>query len=126
MLVTIAFICLLVAPARAFGAGNVHDSSGLFGFNTRHGDIGTLLASLPMSFLSNAGAIKCTRVTIRLISSFRFTLLIIIINYAAGELRDYSQLFDVNSLKNVQEPLLRAGYQSRTLSNLDSLLENLL
>ena len=80
------------APTAAFGAGNIRDTSGLFGYNARHGDIGTLVASLPLSFLSSAvfGPINVKRV------------------YLGNWLRDYSQIIDVNALKKVPEPLLRA------------------
>ena len=83
---------VFAAPTAAFGAGNIRDASGHFGYNARQGDIGTLVASLPLSFLSSAvfGPINVKRV------------------HLGNWLRDYSQIVDVNALEKVPEPLLRA------------------
>ena len=86
-------ICLLVAPAAAFGAGDIPGDKGLDGYVWRHGDIATaVLLSLPISFQTN----------------YKFTKLEKMNIYFGNWLRDYSQLIDVSLLQRLPEPLLRA------------------
>ena len=81
-----------VSPAAAFGAGNVPANSGLFGYNGRHGDIATLLFSIPIV----VGALGKTK------------NLDVVRIYFGNWLRDYSQIMDVSMFQKVPAEALRA------------------
>ncbi|KAI0159805.1 heterokaryon incompatibility Het-C [Xylariaceae sp. FL1272] len=94
VLVLCLVFCLLVlvAPASAFGAGEVPVGSEFKGYVWRHGDINEVLAYLPVSFITN----------------HRFTQLERKQIYFGNWLRDFSQVIDTTCLENVPEPILRA------------------
>ncbi|KAK0513269.1 hypothetical protein JMJ35_004255 [Cladonia borealis] len=90
----IILLCLcLVSPAAAFGAGNIPTSSGLFGFNGRHGDIATMLLSV--SLTAATASAKMKNLDMKRV-------------YFGNWLRDYSQIMDVKPLKLIPEEVLRA------------------
>jgi len=91
LLLITAVLCF-VAPAHAFGAGNIPDTSALDGHLWRHGDIADLLITLPMSFITNRAFKK---VDVKVI-------------YFGNWLRDYSQLLDVGSITKIPEDILRS------------------
>lgn len=94
---TVPYITLLslcfISPAAAFGAGNIPTNSGLFGFNGRHGDIATLLLSIPITIA--AASAKTKEMNMKRV-------------YFGNWLRDYSQIMDVTMLQKAPEELLRA------------------
>lgn len=90
---TILLSLFLVSPAAAFGAGNIPTGSGLFGFNGRHGDIATLLLTIPIT----AAAASATTKTLNMQRV-----------YFGNWLRDYSQIMDVTAMQKVPEEVLRA------------------
>ncbi|KAI8635369.1 heterokaryon incompatibility Het-C [Xylariaceae sp. FL1651] len=83
---------LLIAPARAFGAGEVPAGSDFKGYVWRHGDIAEVLKYLPISFITH----------------YRFTQLQRKQIYFGNWLRDFSQVIDTTCLENIPEPILRA------------------
>ena len=85
-------ICFF-SPTAAFGAGSVPTSSDLFGFNGRHGDIVTLLLSIPIT--AAAASAKTKNLNIKRV-------------YFGNWLRDYSQIMDITLMQKVPEELLRA------------------
>ncbi|KAI0131871.1 heterokaryon incompatibility Het-C [Xylariales sp. AK1849] len=92
-LILIVFITLiLVAPAAAFGAGEVPAGNEFKGYVWRHGDITEVLKALPASFITH----------------YRFTRLQRKQIYFGNWLRDFSQVIDTTCLDNVPEPILRA------------------
>ncbi|KAI1077178.1 heterokaryon incompatibility Het-C [Whalleya microplaca] len=83
---------ILIAPASAFGAGEVPVGSEFKGYLWRHGDIGEVLQYLPVSFITHYGFTQLERKQI----------------YFGNWLRDFSQVIDTACLENVPEPILRA------------------
>jgi hypothetical protein len=83
---------VLVAPASAFGAGEVPTGSEFKGYVWRHGDITEVLKYLPISFVTH----------------YRFTQLQRKQIYFGNWLRDFSQVIDTTCLESVPEPILRA------------------
>lgn len=92
LLLLLLVTLLLVAPASAFGAGEVPTGSEFKGYVWRHGDITEVLKYLPISFLTN----------------YRFTQLQRKQVYFGNWLRDFSQVIDTTCLESVPEPILRA------------------
>ena len=94
---TLPYIILLSlcfsSPAAAFGAGSVPTSSGLFGFNGRHGDVATLLLSIPITMAASSA--KMNELNMKRV-------------YFGNWLRDYSQIMDVTMLQKAPEEVLRA------------------
>ncbi|KAF2215352.1 hypothetical protein CERZMDRAFT_110051 [Cercospora zeae-maydis SCOH1-5] len=90
--VTVIFLCLLLVPAHAFGAGEVPEDNEWLGYVWRHGDIGNLLPLLPVSFVTNHAFTKLQAKQV----------------YFGNWLRDFSQLLDTTCLDKVHESLLRA------------------
>lgn len=89
----VLLLCLLIAPAAAFGAGDITHSEGLDGHLWRHGDIATaVLLNLPISFKTKHRFSELEKRTV----------------YFGNWLRDFSQIVDVTALKVMPEPLLRA------------------
>lgn len=82
---------LFCKPAHAFGAGNIPKGSNLDEWVWKHGDIGDVLALVPVSFLTRRG----------------FTKLDILRVYFGNWLRDYSQVIEIMPLSKIKEPTLR-------------------
>ena len=86
-LLLLTCLCLFAAPAFAFGAGEVPDSSPWDGYVWRHGDIEKILTVLPVSFGTK----------------YAFTKMQARQVYFGNWLRDYSQLLDTMLLSKVHE-----------------------
>ncbi|KAG6024129.1 hypothetical protein E4U41_001845 [Claviceps citrina] len=82
----------LVAPAAAFGAGNIGSTSKVEGQNWRHGDIEDALLTLAM-----AQAMKHKK----------FSKIMVSRVYFGNWLRDYSQAIDVGTVKAVSAEAIR-------------------
>ncbi|KAF2496345.1 heterokaryon incompatibility Het-C [Lophium mytilinum] len=89
LLLAIAVLVLLPAPAAAFGAGNIASISKVEGHNWRHGDIEDMLAT-----------VACLR-------GHKWNSMMIKRVYFGNWLRDYSQALDVGTLKGVQAETIR-------------------
>jgi hypothetical protein len=93
ILFTLCLLCLLLpTPAAAFGSGFVNSNSQLAGFVARHGDIGSILVTLPITYIGGGNAIFGSKNAKRV--------------YFGNWLRDFSQIIDTGALSQVPEKLL--------------------
>ncbi|KAI9836391.1 MAG: hypothetical protein M1819_001421 [Sarea resinae] len=89
LLLLVAVLLILPAPAAAFGAGNIASVSKIEGHNWRHGDIEDMLK------------------TIAFLKGRKWTSMMVKRVYFGNWLRDYSQAVDVGTLKGVQAGTIR-------------------
>jgi hypothetical protein len=88
-------LALYIAPAAAFGAGNIASISKIEGANWRHGDLEDTLLQLLMAAAASGGRQK------------KFGSMDVKRIYFGNWLRDYSQAIDVGSLKYVNAETIR-------------------